>query len=1315
MINLQCLETFDAYATANPNPVCLGNPVTLAGNIFIGTTGNYTFNWTSNPTGFTSNLQYPPPVTPLVNTTYNLSVFDGLLTSTHQLLVVVNQNPSQVNAGTDATICANKTTQLSGSATNFGSYLWTTSGNGTFNSATIFNPIYTPGTIDKQNGSVILTLNAQPLGGCTLVATDDKILTVVPLPSVNCGPDKPVCKGSNVMLDATTAVGYSTITWSTSGTGTFSNKFILNPQYFPSTTEINTGFFTLTCAINALSPCAGNASDQIKITLIPPPTAGAAFSKTMCEGAGSVTVSGTGVTNYSSVLWQTAGDGTFNNPNQVSIIYYPGTNDNQNGGTILTLTAFPNAPCATPATQQVTLTITRLPIIDAGNTDQVCLNKTLQLNASASYANNFSWSTSGTGLFNNKFILNPIYTPSAADYSAGQFTLTLTGYLSGSCGQYTVSDILPVEVVGAPFVQITTTSNQTVCAVPPLQLDATGYDYDYLLWTSSGNGSFSDVSILNPVYTPGSSDISGTPVSLILTGYAVVNCGANSVKQISVSFKATPTANAGTDASICQSSTHTLAGTASNYGNLTWTTSGNGTFSSTTILNPVYTPSTADITAGTVTLTLTASANLPCTAPASDQKILIIQKAPTANAGSDATICHGSTHQVSGTVSNNAGFAWTTSGNGTFSSATVLNPVYTPGTTELNTGSVTLTLTATAFSPCTASAVDTKVLIIQKTPTANAGADASICQGSTHTLAGTASNQGTLAWTTSGTGTFSSTSSLTPVYTPGTADVTAGTVTLTLTAAAVSPCTGSVSDSKILSIQKAPTANAGADATICQGSTHQVSGTVANNAGFAWTTSGTGTFSSTSSLTPVYTPGTADISAGTVTLTLTATAISPCTLSAVDAKILIIQKVPTVNAGADASLCQGSAHSLAGTSSNYGSIAWTTSGTGTFSSTSSLTPIYTPGTADITAGTVTLTLTASAINPCTASVSDNTILTIQKAPTVNAGADATICQGDLRSLDGTSANYGSLTWSTSGDGTFSSTSSLTPIYTPGTTDVTAGTVTLTLTSSAISPCTASNSDSKVLIIQKKPTANAGADATILKTESFSVLATASNYSSLQWSTSGDGTFNNTSILNPVYYPGSADIANSIVVLTLNAFSVSPCQGLTTDNLSLTLTDAPQQIIQLNSGWNGLSSFVIPLIPAFDQVMAPISNQLIIAKNMSEVYWPEYGINTIGNFDPTEGYFVKMNAPATLTINGLQFENKTVQLKAGWNILPVLSSVNVDYQLLITQLGSELIIVTEIAGNGVIWPDAGIYTIPYLIPGKAYLIKVGSQSNFTFPD
>ena len=163
-------------------------------------------------------------------------------------------------------------------------------------------------------------------------------------------------------------------------------------------------------------------------------------------------------------------------------------------------------------------------------------------------------------------------------------------------------------------------------------------------------------------------------------------------------------------------------------------------------------------------------------------------------------------------------------------------------------------MTAAAVAPCTASASDNKILVIQKTPTANAGADATICQGSTHTLSGAASNQGSVIWTTSGTGTFSNPAILNPVYTPGAADITAGTVTLTLTAAAVAPCTASASDNKILVIQKTPTANAGADATICQNnSSYQLSGSVENVTEYFWyTLEGSGYFDNEFILNPVY-------------------------------------------------------------------------------------------------------------------------------------------------------------------------------------------------------------------------------------------------------------------------------------------------------------------------------------------------------------------------------------------------------------------------------------------------------------------------------
>jgi pimeloyl-ACP methyl ester carboxylesterase len=351
---------------------------------------------------------------------------------------------------------------------------------------------------------------------------------------------------------------------------------------------------------------------------------------------------------------------------------------------------------------------------------------------------------------------------------------------------------------------------------------------------------------------------------------------------------------------------------------------------------------------------------------------------------------------------------------------------------------------------------------------------------------------------------------------------------------------------------------------------------------------------------------------------------------------------------------------------------------------------------------------------CGISVTSETI-NVMVAPLpeaiISGEGQVSICIGSGIELSATAQHYENVTWSSSGDGTFSSTSSLTPVYAPGTADNEGGTITLTVTASAILPCTISATDEMTLIINKLPTAFAGDDATTVENESFQVSATAGNYSSLLWQTSGDGSFDDASLLNPVYYPGTEDVRSSTVVLRLVAWPNDPCPEPAADILTLTIMR--RQVILLSNGWNSLSSFVLPADQAFEQVMAPISDNLIIAKNMFQVYWPEYGINTIGNFEPSKGYLVKMNAASSLPITGFGYQDKTVFFNAGWNILPVISDVNVSSEELLSQLGNKLIILTDIAGSGIIWPAEGINSIPFLIPGKAYMVKVNGGCSFSF--
>lgn len=93
-----------------------------------------------------------------------------------------------------------------------------------------------------------------------------------------------------------------------------------------------------------------------------------------------------------------------------------------------------------------------------------------------------------------------------------------------------------------------------------------------------------------------------------------------------------------------------------------------------------------------------------------------------------------------------------------------------------------------------------------------------------------------------------------------------------------------------------------------------------------------------------------------------------------------------------------------------------------------------------------------------------------------------------------------------------------------------------------------------------PVVNAGGNGAVCTSEQFPIVAaTASNFTTIIWTTSGNGTFSNTGIVNPVYTPGSQDIANGTVVLTITADPTSQCSA--TSSMTLTLqNDLPVSVV-----------------------------------------------------------------------------------------------------------------------------------------------------------
>ena len=130
---------------------------------------------------------------------------------------------------------------------------------------------------------------------------------------------------------------------------------------------------------------------------------------------------------------------------------------------------------------------------------------------------------------------------------------------------------------------------------------------------------------------------------------------------------------------------------ADNFDDLKWTSSGNGVFTNsipTNITTPnSYTPSAADIAAGSVILTLKASRTaLNCNSLTTQAITLNFIKGPQIDAGpATATICENSNYTTSlATAIDYKNLTWSSNGTGTFLNNTSLKTaVYTPSLADI--------------------------------------------------------------------------------------------------------------------------------------------------------------------------------------------------------------------------------------------------------------------------------------------------------------------------------------------------------------------------------------------------------------------------------------------------------------------------------------------------------------------------------------------------------------------------------------------------------------------------------------------------------
>ncbi len=926
----------------------------------------------------------------------------------------------------------------------------------------------TPYDFDWTNGSTTTTVSNLAAGTHYVTITDaggvctDIVSVTITQPTqviASINPDPATtCEGTSISLTGNPNGGsgiYSTHLWTGAETVYLSSTSVVNPT-FSSTAPA--GSYSLTYTVIDNATCSGN--DNITVVVYDAPEISAGSGYNIC-GTSPYTLSGASMGGgATSVTWSTSGTGSFNNSSFVNAIYTPSGGDISLGSVTLTITTNnPAGPCNT-VSDNIVLTIYEPPTVNAGNNAAICEGTTYTVSGSSfgGGASSVTWTTSGDGNFNNPNIVAPIYTPGNNDISSGSVTLTIT-----------TND--PTGPCVAAFDNILLTVNS---------LDDAGFSYtqgtfcstgtDPIPSINTGGGSFSAPIALVINTSSGAIDLSASTIG----GPYTVTYTTNGACPNSSTFDITITS--GFDAEFfynepyCSNEANPLP---------SHTTGSNGVYSSSPAGLNFINIGTGEIdlsntAQGTYTITNYIAASGGC-AEATEVDNVTIYLAPEVNAGVNDVICEGETYVLNNSTigGSTSTLAWTSSGTGNFDSNTLLHPLYTPSAVDIALGTVMLTITSNdPVGPC-GSVSNNMILTISPAPIVNANNNAIICEGDSYTLNGSyGGGASDITWTSSGTGTFDNTTLTNATYTPSAGDITSGTVTLTITTNDPGGPCNAVSDDMVITINDMPVVDAGSDDIICEGDIYTLAGSSGGGTNTIIWSGGDGVFSNSTNPTSTYTPGSGDISAGSVTLTITTDdPTGPCS-STSDNITIIINPAVVVTAGINDVICEGSTFTLNGSySGGASSIVWTTSGDGTFDDDTDVSAIYTPGVNDI--GTsVTITITSDdPSGPCPLQT-DDIILTINQAATVDAGADAAICAGDdytLVSLFGGSAN--SITWTSSGDGVFDDASITNATYTCGTTDITNGSVTLTITTNdpdAGGPCSAAFDD-LMLSINPTPT------------------------------------------------------------------------------------------------------------------------------------------------------------------------------------------------------------------------------------------------------
>lgn len=401
-------------------------------------------------------------------------------------------------------------------------------------------------------------------------ANAKSIIEVNLCPIINAGTDVAICTGKIAPLNAS-----NTLFGSSPYTYTWNNG--VNTQSNPVSPTVNSTYSVVT-----VDRYSCTASDTVKVTVNPLPTVNAGTDVSICLG-GSVTLSGSGAATY---LW--------NNGVTNGVAFSP------TATTTYTVTGKDANGCDN--TDQVTVTVNPLPLVNAGIDQAVCTGSAVTLTGAG--ATSYAW--------NNSVTNGTAFTPTATT------TYTLTGTDANGC-----INTDQVIVTVNPLPAVNAGADQAVCTGGSVTLSGSGATS--YVWNNSVTNGMAFPPTATTTYT-----VTGTNAN-----------GCVNTDQVIVTVHPLPAVNAGLDQAICIGGPATLTGTgAVSY---TW----NYSVVNATPFNP------------TATNTYTVNGTDVNGCVNTDQVIVTVNPLPLVNAGIDQAVCIGGSVTLSGSGAVN--YTWNNS------------------------------------------------------------------------------------------------------------------------------------------------------------------------------------------------------------------------------------------------------------------------------------------------------------------------------------------------------------------------------------------------------------------------------------------------------------------------------------------------------------------------------------------------------------------------------------------------------------------------------------------------------------------------------